>query len=78
MFIKHKSNVSCSSDLDERLKKEKESLEKVRHREGMERQETQRGNPSTTSTASCRSCKQLGYAKPMRKIALIFEELNKL
>lgn len=71
--MKHKSNVNCSSGLDEAG--QKESLAKVRQDgEGTEGQETQRGNPSTTSTAPCQSCKQLGCATPMRKAVLIVEE----
>lgn len=56
--------------------RKKERLEKVRQdREETEGQETQKGNPSTTwtaLTALCQSCKQLGYAKPTGKAALIF------
>lgn len=75
--MKHKRNVSCSSDEDETEKK-KAWRKLVRMGRGTKGQETQRGNPSTTSTALCQSYKQLGYAKPMRKAALIFEELHKV
>ena len=70
MFMKHKPNINCSSSS---VEAEKKKVWRKSSKMGRERRyKRHKGNLSTTMTAPCQGCKQLEYAKPMRKAALIF------